>query len=95
MRQLVEAGQVLAHGIVELKTSLIVERHQCHAGNWLRHRVGLLALGNLVFPEPNVLGRCALLEEQQVGADGGVGFEDAVGQPDDGVQVALLQQVLL
>ena len=38
---------------------------------------------------------CAFLEEEQVGADAGVGFEDAVGQADDGVQVALLQQVFL
>jgi hypothetical protein len=37
----------------------------------------------------------ALLEEQQVGADAGVGLEDAVGQTHDGVQVALFQQVFL
>ena len=61
----------------------------------LGHRVGLLALGDAVLVEPDVLGRRALLEEQQVGADGGVGFEDAVGQADDGVEVALLQQVFL
>ena len=45
--------------------------------------------------EPDVLGRLALVEEQQVGADAGVGIEDAVGQADDGVEVALLQQVFL
>ena len=45
--------------------------------------------------EPDVPGRLALLEEQQVGADGCVGPEHRVGQADDGVKVALLQQVLL
>ena len=61
----------------------------------LGHRVGLLPVGDAVLVEPDLLGRLALLEEQQVGADAGVGLEHAVGQPDDGVQVALLQQVLL
>jgi len=61
----------------------------------LGHRVGLLALGNAMFVEPDFLGRLALLEEQQVGADAGVGLEHAVGQPHDGMQVAFLQQVLL
>ena len=45
--------------------------------------------------EPDVLGRLALLEEEQVRADAGVGLEDAVGQPNDGVQVALLHEVFL
>ena len=61
----------------------------------LGHRVGLLAIGDAVLVEPDLFRRLALLEEQQVGADGGVGLEDAVGQADDGVEVALLQQVLL
>ena len=61
----------------------------------LGHRVGFLALGHAVLVEPDVLCRLALLEEQQVGADGGVGLEDAVGQADDGVEVALLHQMLL
>ena len=38
---------------------------------------------------------CALLEEQQVGADRGVGLEHGVGQADDGVEVALLHQMFL
>jgi hypothetical protein len=37
----------------------------------------------------------ALGEEEQVGADAGVGIEDAVGQADDGVQVALGEQGFL
>ena len=37
----------------------------------------------------------ALLEEQQIGADGGVGPEHGVGQTDDSVEVALRHQVLL
>ena len=61
----------------------------------LGHRVRLLPIGNAVLVEPDVLGRLALLEEQQVRADAGVGLEDAVGQADDGVQVALLHQVFL
>ena len=61
----------------------------------LGHRIGLLAVGHAVLVEPDFLGRLALLEEQQVGADAGVGLEDAVGQADDGVQVALLHQMFL
>ena len=34
-------------------------------------------------------------KNKQVGADAGVGLEDAVGQADDGVEVALLHQVFL
>ncbi len=45
--------------------------------------------------EPDGLGRLALLEEEQVGPDAGVGFEDTVGEPNDGMQVALFEQVLL
>ena len=48
-----------------------------------------------VFVIPDVLGRLAFGEEQEVGLDAGVGGEDAVGQTDNGVQVALLQQFLL
>jgi len=58
--------------------------------NRLGHRVGLLAVRDAVFVESDGFGRLALLEEQQVRADRGVGFEHAVGQADDGVQVALL-----
>ena len=61
----------------------------------LGHRVGLLAIGNAVLVEPDLLGRLALLKEQKVGADAGIGLEDAVGQADDGVQVALLHQMFL
>ena len=38
---------------------------------------------------------CALGEEEEVGADAGVGIEDAVGQADDGVQVALGEEGFL
>jgi hypothetical protein len=37
----------------------------------------------------------ALGEEEQVGLDAGVGIEDAVGQANDGVQVAVGQQLFL
>ena len=58
------------------------------------HRVSLLACWHMVLVEPDFPGRHALLKEQQVGADGRIGFEHAVGQAHDGVQVALFQQVL-
>ena len=57
------------------------------------HGVGFLAFGDLVLPVPDFLGRAAFFEEQQIGADGGVGAEDGVGQAHDGVQVALFHQV--
>src|ERR1700730_881511 len=56
----------------------------------LGHRIGFLACRDLVLVEPNVLGRLALLEEQQVGGDRGIGLEHGIGQADDGVEVALL-----
>ena len=43
------------------------------------HGVGFLPFGNAVFVEPDVFGRFAFFEEQQIRADAGVGFEDAVG----------------
>lgn len=58
------------------------------------HRVGFLVAGDAMLVEPDVLGRFAFFEEEEVGADAGVGFEDAVGEADDGVQVALSQKVL-
>ena len=61
----------------------------------LGHGVGFLACGHAVLVEPDLFGWLALLKEQQVGADAGVGFEHAVGQAHDGVQVALFQQVFL
>ncbi len=51
-------------------------------------RIGMLVV-------PDFLGWRALGEEQQVGLDAGVGGEDAVGQADDGVQVALAEQLFL
>lgn len=58
------------------------------------HRVSLLPLGDAVLVEPDLLRLRSLLEEEEVRADGGVGFEDAVRQADDGVEVALRKQVL-
>lgn len=51
-------------------------------------RIGMLVV-------PNFRCRRALGEEEQVRADAGVRIEDAVGQADDGVQVALVEQGLL
>jgi hypothetical protein len=50
--------------------------------------VGVEVLGAVVH-------RGALGEEQQVGLDGGVGREHALGQADDGVQLAVAQQQFL
>ena len=61
----------------------------------LGHRVGFLPFGNAVLVEPDLFGRLPLLKEQQVGADAGVGLEDAVWQADDGVEIALLHQMFL
>ena len=48
-----------------------------------------------MFVEPDLLRRRTLLEEEQIGADAGVRFEDAVRQSHDGVEVALLHQLFL
>lgn len=61
----------------------------------LRHRIRFLPFRDAVFVKPDVFGWFALLEEQEIGADGGVGFEHAVGQADDGVEVALFHQMFL
>src|SRR5262249_38158955 len=44
---------------------------------------------------PHVGGWRALGKEKEVGADAGVGIEDAVGQADNGVEVALTEEGLL
>ena len=44
---------------------------------------------------PDLGGGLALGEEEEVGADAGVGIEDAVGQADDGVEVALGEERFL
>ena len=72
-----------------------MQRLQVLDADGLGHGVGFLACGHAVLVEPDFLGRLAFLEEQQVGADAGVGFEHAVGQAHDGVQVALFQQMFL
>src|SRR3546814_20654338 len=53
----------------------------------LGHGVGLLPLRHLMFVVPDFLGRLALLEEQQVCADGGIGLEHGIGQETAGVPV--------
>ena len=65
-----------------------------------RDRLGLVvaldALRVGVFVVPDVLGRrVGPGEEQEVGSDGGVGGEDAVGQADDGVEVELFEELFL
>ncbi len=55
--------------------------------------LGAGRIGVLVIPD--VGGGRAFGEEEEVGADAGVGIEDAVGQADDGVQIALGEQGFL
>ena len=57
--------------------------------------VVLAPLGQRLLVVPDVSRRAGAVEEEQVRRDARVGREDAVGQPDDGVQVELLQQLLL
>lgn len=52
-----------------------------------------LRIGVLVVPDG--FGRLALGKEQQVGFDAGLGVKNAIGQSDNGVQVALGQQLFL
>ena len=61
----------------------------------LRLVVGLDALGIGVFVVPDLFCGFALLKEQQVRLDPGIGREDAVREPDNGVEVALGQELLL
>ena len=58
----------------------------------LGHGIGLLPCWYSVLVEPDVLRRLTLLEELQISTDAGVGFEHAIGQADDSVQVALFEQ---
>ena len=48
-----------------------------------------------VFVIPDLFGGLAFAKKKEVGLDAGVGIEDAVGQADNGVQVALDQQLFL
>ena len=61
----------------------------------LRLRVVLAAFGQRLLVVPDRLGRSGPVEEQQVRRDGCVRGEDAVGQPDDRVQVELREQLVL
>ena len=63
--------------------------------DWLGHRVGLLARRHAVFPEPDVLGRLTLLEEQEISPDRCVRFEHGIGQANNGVEVALVEERFL
>ena len=57
--------------------------------------VVLPALGQRVLVVPDLLRRAGAVEEEEVRGDAGVWGEHAVGQPDDGVQVELLEQLSL
>ena len=63
--------------------------------DWLGLVVRLDALGIGVLVVPDLFCRLAFLEEEQVRLDAGIGGENAVREPDDGVEVALGQEFLL
>lgn len=48
-----------------------------------------------MFVEPSLSGRCSLGEEQDIRLDARVRVENAIGQTDDRVEIALLDQALL
>ena len=56
-------------------------------------RLDTLGIGVLVIPD--LFRGLAFLEEEEVRLDAGVRGEDAVREPDDGVEVALGQEFLL
>jgi len=53
-----------------------------------------LPLGQAVLPIPDFLRWCAFLEEEEVGGDGG-GVEDGLREADDGVEVAVGEELFL
>ena len=55
--------------------------------------LGSGGIGVLVIPD--LLGRAALGEEEEVGLDAGIGIENAIGQADDGVEVAVGEELFL
>src|SRR5690606_32111006 len=57
--------------------------------------VALTAFRWFDLVKPGLLGGACLVKEQEVRRDLGVGSEDALGKADDGVQVALVHQLLL
>ncbi len=61
-------------------------------GQRLGAGVGLVALRIGMLKKPDILGRPALLEEEDIGGDAGIRAENPFGQADDRVQVELFQQ---
>ncbi len=57
--------------------------------------VVLPAFGQRLLVVPDFFGRAGAVEEEEVRRDARVGREDAVGQPDDGVEVEFLEQFFL
>ena len=55
----------------------------------------LSAFGQRLFVVPDFFRRMGAVEEHEIGWDAGVGCEDAVGQPDDGVEIEVFEQFLL
>ena len=42
--------------------------------------------------KPNMFSGCAFGKKQQIGFDTGVGVKHAIRQPNDGVEITLIQQ---
>ena len=62
---------------------------------WHRLGVVLPAFGKGLLVIPDLLGWAGPVEEEEVCGNIGVGGEDAVWKPDDGVEVELLEKLLL
>ena len=72
-------------------------RQSANSSNWIGCGLGVVlpAFGQRLLVVPDFFRRPGAVEEQQVGRDARVRREHAVGQPDDRVQVEVLEQFLL
>lgn len=61
----------------------------------LRLGIRLVALGIGMLEKPHVLRRAALFEKEHVRVDARVGTEDPLREPDDCVEIELLEELLL
>lgn len=67
----------------------VVQQHGLGLGEML------VALGHIQAVEPGLLGGLGVVEEKDIGGDGGVRCEHASGKAHDGVEVELRDQLLL
>lgn len=93
-------GVALGLGEVALEELVTVvpprfDRVEVLEAHGLRLAEMLVALGHVEAVEPGLLGRMRAVKEEDVRRDARIGREDAAGQPDNGVQVALGHELLL